>query len=489
MRDDRARERGTADATNRVMVRLQRATGILSMALLGFLAACGSAEDEPAAEASQQDIEVTGGLKHVKRFVVIYMENHSFDNLYGEFPGAEGLAAATHPEQVDAARNVMGSLSFPKNKEGSTSPFPASLPNRPFAIEDYMNASEKTRDLHHIFFTEQKQIHGGKMDRFAFWSDAKALTMGHYHTMTLPVPKLVTEFTLLDHFHHAAFGGSFLNHQWLIAARTPVFPHAPSSMIDDPDKLEPGENEPSVLADGSVVNTAVSVFPPNPHFHVHHAERVPPQTHATIGDRLTEANIDWAWYSGGWDGAMAFSEGKLRADAPEGPETLDFQYHHQPFVYFERYKPGSPGHAHLKDEKKFLQHVREGRLPTVSFVKPAGIDNEHPGYADVLTGDTHLFELLQAIMRGPQWNETAVIVAYDENGGFWDHVAPPTIDEWGPGTRVPAFVVSPFARKKFVDHTVYDTTSILATLEHKFNLRPLAKRDADAKDLSAAFEP
>lgn len=470
------------------MAKFHRAVGMLSLSLLALQAACGSEEDDQVEEASQ-NVEVKGALRQVKRFVIIYMENHSFDNLYGEFPGAEGLAAAANPEQVDAERRVLASLSFPKNDEGSTSPFPKSLPNRPFAIEDHMNASDKTRDLHHLFFTEQKQIHRGKMDRFAFWSDAKALSMGFYHTMSLPVPKVVVDFTLLDHFHHAAFGGSFLNHQWLIAARTPVFPNAPSRMLNDPDKLEPGDGENEVLEDGSVVNTSWSVQSPHPYFRVSSDKLVPPQKHDTIGDRLSEANIDWFWYSGGWDAAMAESDGKLEADAPEGPKTLDFQYHHQPFVYFERYKKGSPGRAHLRDEKKFFQHAKEGRLPIVSFVKPVGIDNEHPGYADVLSGDTHLLELIQAVMKGPQWNETAIIVAYDENGGFWDHVAPPTIDEWGPGTRVPAFVISPFARKRFVDHTVYDTTSILATIEHKFNLRPLSKRDAAATDLSAAFEP
>ena len=86
------------------------------------------------------------------------------------------------------------------------------------------------------------------------------------------------------------------------------------------------------------------------------------------------------------------------------------------------------------------------------------------------------------------WQSTALLVTYDEHGGFWDHVAPPPGDQWGPGTRVPAIVISPFARKGYVDSTVYDTTSITALVEHRWNLAPLGTRDAAAADLTSAFD-
>ena len=120
-------------------------------------------------------------------------------------------------------------------------------------------------------------------------------------------------------------------------------------------------------------------------------------------------------------------------------------------------------------------------------MKPAGIDNEHPGYAPVARGELHAAKVVEAVMQSPTWNQTAIIVAYDEHGGFWDHVAPPKGDKWGPGSRVPAMIISPFVKKGTVDHTVYDTTSILATLEKRFNLPPLTSRDAHAKDMTAAF--
>ena len=86
------------------------------------------------------------------------------------------------------------------------------------------------------------------------------------------------------------------------------------------------------------------------------------------------------------------------------------------------------------------------------------------------------------------WSDSLVIITYDENGGAWDHVAPPVVDRWGPGARVPAVIVSPFARRGFVDHTMYDTTSILATIEARWRLAPLSSRDAAARNLANALD-
>ena len=96
--------------------------------------------------------------------------------------------------------------------------------------------------------------------------------------------------------------------------------------------------------------------------------------------------------------------------------------------------------------------------------------------------------MIGAIMSGTEWKSTAIVVTYDEGGGFWDHVPPPFSDSWGPGTRVPAIVISPFAKRGFVDHTTYDTTSVLAFIEHRFGLIPLSSRDAHAADLTNAFD-
>src|SRR5262249_8811274 len=160
--------------------------------------------------------------------------------------------------------------------------------------------------------------------------------------------------------------------------------------------------------------------------------------------------------SGGWNDALAGH-----------PDPL-FQFHHQPFAFYASYADGTAAKAaHLKDESDFTAAVAAGTLPPVSFVKPIGANNEHPGYATLMQGELHVVSLGQAIMPSSIWNDTAVIVTYDENGGFFDHVPPPVVDRWGPGTRVPAIVFSKFA-KAGVDSTSYDTTAILKLIETRW---------------------
>ncbi|HWM76282.1 MAG TPA: alkaline phosphatase family protein, partial [Methylomirabilota bacterium] len=192
----------------------------------------------------------------------------------------------------------------------------------------------------------------------------------------------------------------------------------------------------------------------------------------TIGDRLSDARVSWAWYSGGWNDALAGNPDRL------------FQFHHQPFAYFRQFGDGTAARAeHLKDEKDFLADVAAGRLPAVAFVKPIGADSEHPGYADIARGQQHATDLVRRIQTSPAWKGTVIITTHDENGGFWDHVAPPVVDRWGPGARVPSIIVSPFSRRGVVDHTTYDTTSILRFIEWRHNLAPLGTRDAAAANL------
>ncbi|HLH22153.1 MAG TPA: acid phosphatase [Chloroflexota bacterium] len=421
----------------------------------------------------------TAAIDHV---VVIYLENHSFDNLYGLFPGADGLANAQDAlPQVDLDGRPYAALPQPVNTSqqppGPDPRFPADLPNQPFDIGRYVPADEETGDLIHAYYRQQYQIDGGKMDRFAYWSDAKGLALGHYDTSGLPLARWAREYTLADHFFHAAFGGSFLNHFWLVCACTPLWPNAPADAVsvpfpDRPDYLQ----DRSVRPDGYAVNTTQPFYAPyragTPDDH-----RLPPQTLPHIGDRLDAAGVSWAWYAGGWNAAAA---GR--------PDAL-FQYHHQPFNYFADVGGDPAARArHLQDETDFLAALREGTLPQVVWVKPAGTDNEHPGYTDVITGEQHTEALLRAIQDSRYWPHVAIVVTYDEHGGYWDHVAPPVVDEWGPGERVPTLIISPFAKRGFVDHTPYDTTSILRFIEWRWNLPALGPRDAAVNNLLNAFD-
>ncbi len=420
------------------------------------------------------------GIKKIGHIIVIYMENHSFDNLYGEFPGADGIRNATKSEytQIDTATgNAYDTLPW---NDASFHP-PTSLPDIYFNIDTLNPPSKKTEDLVHRYYQEQAQINGGKMDKYVAYSDAKGLSMGYYHTADLPMFPIVKEYTLCDRFFHSAFGGSFLNHIYLIAAAPPVFPNAPGSMIAT-GMLPSGE-----ILDGAVspdyygINTLQPMN--NPHKNITRDALCPEQTMPTIGDRLDEKHLSWAWYAEGWNLILS-------GHATHQDSAKSFQYHHQPFNYFAKYGGGSDSvrKEHLKDEDDFAAALKNGTLPAVSFVKPSGFYNEHPGDGNVDTGDTHLVNLIQKIQKSSIWNDCVIVVTYDEHGGFWDHVAPPKIDRWGPGSRVPTIVISPFAKKHFVDHTQYETVSILALIEKRWGLKPLTSRDAKANPFTNALE-
>jgi acid phosphatase len=530
-------------------------------------------------------------LSRINHIVVIYQENHSFDNLYGSWEGVNGLRDAPRSRTVQVNQAGIPYECLLQNDVNLTSPplsvrctdtttgttFTSHFRNRPFTIDDYIPPSATTcpppgvfepfgipngsglpggctRDLVHRFYQEQYQLNDGRQNRYVTGSDAVGLAMGVYDTRALPIYRYLhrrghPHYAIADNFFQAAFGGSFLNHQWLIAASNPVWPDARNdgsaddlhSVVDEngmpnnyPLYVSPADGAvkdaaltascdppagvlptpPGVLCGDYAVNTIQPFYQPYaPGTPV--ARRLPPQTAPTIGDRLSGAGVDWAWYSGGWSNAngdinapgWSNGTGPTCADPtalptavfPNCPDKL-FQFHHQSFNYYASLAPGTAARAaHLRDEKEFLQLAhsssRTCNLKPVSFIKPIGAENEHPGYASERDGSNHLIKLLRAVQDSRCAKDTMVVVTYDEFGGQWDHVTPPgqdgkrgPHDVFGPGTRLPALVISPFLRGNFVvDHTQYDTTSIAATIERRFDLAPLSSRDAAVHDLSRVF--
>jgi acid phosphatase len=464
-------------------------------------------------------------LNRIEHIVVIYAENRSFDNLYGLFQGANGINNAAPSTWTQTDRNGAPLPTLPPVwKSGATADpgYPAQLPNRPFRIDAppiSQPPSIATRDLIHRFYTNQEQINGGKLDRYAAMSDAGGLVMGYYDGSSLPLWNLARQYTLADNFFMGAFGGSFLNHFWLVCACTPVFPNAPASLVaalDSNGKLAlkptsppsalagPPEyvNDGAVTPDGFGVNTLQPPYQPSnappaaggdTRFADPARNPLPPQKLKTIGDTLSDKGVDWAWYAEAWN--LALADGAQPADTTRkviynaSAGAPNFQPHHQPFNYLAKYAPGTAERAkHLKDYDELRAQIGSNTLPAVVFYKPQGSHNEHPGYTDVVTGDMHIAEVIGKIQASPVWPSTLIIVTYDENGGFWDHVPPPVADRWGPGTRIPTLIVGPMVKKGFVDHTVYDTTSILKLITRRFGLEPLPGVRANVGDLSNAIE-
>ena len=526
------------------------------------LSACGGdgGNDNPAPVAVDK-------VQQVQNVVVIYAENRSFDNLYGNFPGAHGLS-----EVVDASGKATAAYIPQKDRNGAvlatlpqtwggvtaagvlpvvTQAQSANLPNAPFAIETAFRATSgatldlttTTRDLYHRFFENQMQIGTGG-DSYAAWADAGGLTMGHFDASGSALYKLAQQYVLADEFFEGAFGGSFLNHQYLICACAPEYPNAdtaaakPTITVLAKDasgaylpKLATAASSPASALDGPPVFTLsgnitpANYFGDNKFYAVNtmqapyqpsgnapagtgvndllyadttKATTLPPLTNQTIGDILSAQNVSWKWYGGSWNAALV--DGARPATAARTviytPSTAraspDFQPHHQPFNYYAVFDPlthAADRTAHLKDYTDLVSDAAAGTLPAVAFYKPQGNFNQHEGYANVADGDAHIADLVAKLQASPQYKNMLIVITYDEFGGVWDHVTPPKGDKLGPGTRIPAIIISPLAKTGYVDHTPYDTASILRFITRRWNLPVLGGLTARDRALQANGAP
>jgi phospholipase C len=421
-------------------------------------------------------------LAKIGHIVVIFEENRSFDNFFGKFPGANGFATAGGwAPQIGPDgkpyKYLPAAIDSNLKPAAEDSRFPAQLPNQPFEINPYVSLEEDTGDLIHAFYQEQMQINGGAMNRFAEVSNAKGLVMGYFDISDTYLWKLARDFALGDAMFHSAFGGSFLNHSFLVCSCAFKWPNAPESMVAKVDANGNMVKDGQVTPDGYAVNTSRSVYLHAPS-DTDQAKLVPPQTMPHIGDKLDAKGISWKWYSGGYDDAMA------------GHPDPRFQFHHQALQFFQDLAPGTPAQkAHLQDYKNFVEDIQRNTVPQVVFYKPIGQFNQHPGYTNVADGDGHLAELIGMLQESPAYQDMLILITYDENGGQWDHVPPPRRDRWGPGTRIPLIAVGPTVRRGYIDHTPYDFGSILRTIEVRFGVEPLNDADGNAYPMRNFLQP
>jgi len=491
-------------------------------------------------------------LHKIRNIIVVYQENWSFDSLYGLFPGANGLknSSPTSRNQLDrlngqplsgetsfnrAYTSGPSTLSIPPEALNSANQidtrFPAGLNTlHPYNLGKFLMPSDKTGDIVHRYWQEQLQINGGAQNMFVTWSDNPGLVMSYFDATNLPEGLLAQQYTMTDNLFHSAFGGSFLNHQFLVAAQAPVYPNAPASLqptLDTAGRLALNATTGKIVRDGNVTPIGARFLSATGTFDKNYAVNTIFSTNLTptgtsptatsllpslndsnpadptrpfepnIGDRLDAKRVSWKWYSGGWDNALASSPSNPAnggTTPPNPPVDPLFQWHHQPFAYFDHFAPWLPSSqrnplsaAHLQDETDFFSDLQNGSLPAVSFIKPLGPDNEHPGYASLLQGQQHVADIVNAVKNSDYWGHVLIIVTYDEHGGRWDHVAPPAVDGWGVGERVPGILIGPHIKHHFIDHTQYETDSILSLIEHRFDLTPLGLHDAKANPFTNAF--
>ena len=441
------------------------------------------------------------GINKIGHIVFIYMENRSFDSEYGFFKGANGVAGL--PKSAYLQNDRDGSLLsvlpatwggvIDSHQLNQPAPYPqltqipqsatTMMPNKPFPINKEagfnLPASVATRDLYHRYYENQMQIDGGKNDMFAAWADGGGITMGDYRYDTArgdserPLVNLARQFVLADNFFQSAFGGSYLNHQYLICScantLTPAQQTRPtvdgtgtvvvpiSAVNADGVTLTTASNSPASALNGPPVYVASTILTPldkskNVYYLVNTSQppyapsgnatstpqttvnmdattTVPPQTATTIGDLMTAAGVDWAWYAG----AMQYAVENGTYNGAAGKDARanlvpDFQPHHNPFNYYASFAPGTAQRAaSLRDGglngSVFVSDVDAGKLPAVTFYKPQGNLNQHTGYTDINTSESYVQDLIvNHLMKSPQYKDMVIVVTYDENGGWWDHV-------------------------------------------------------------------
>ncbi len=463
--------------------------------------------------------DLDGLRAKIDHIVVIYQENRSFDHYFGAYqpPGGATVDGLLDRDGRLDARFV----GLQKSATGAAYtylPVPYQIPgfanavleNKPFPLNRYIPSADNVPwDPMHHFFRMFAQVDGGRMDYFvalalpgphAFFDKSRKLSvgqmmlaestpsgavLGYYTRDDLPdYYRLADEYVLFDNFFQAMSGGSTGNALYLVAARSAVSSKAP------PDKV--GSLNPPVFdrpydKSGILINDLPPINGPTETFMGSIDLSPPPdeQTYPTIADRLDAASLPWAWYNEGWNVVKPWAL-KTAFDAGDGSMVVDtpetYLPHHNPFQYFPSWFANVKA-GRMRDSTDFFEDLKSGKLPRVSFLKATGGRDEHPANSAPRWGEQWVMGLLKALGDSSVWEKTAVIITYDEGGGFWDHVAPPQPDPYGCGTRIPALLISPWARRGYIDHKVADTTSVLAMIEARFGLSPLQTRDAAAYNL------
>lgn len=485
----------------------------------GYAAAAAAAGFAQPAWAQSVGADIQGLREKIDHIVVIYQENRSFDHYFGTYQNPKG------GKKVRNLLDAQGKLDarftgLQKNPEGipyNYLPVPENIPgffsavleNKPFHLAPYIPATENVPwDPSHNFHRMFAQSDQGKMDKFValaltnpkgmspaldmFKNDKTFIefqlskpsgaVIGYYEREDLPLyHTLADHYVLFDNFFQAMSGGSTGNALYLVAGRS-------AQWLQAPDKLKIAQKlaltDPAYDEHGILINDLPPLNGPT-EANLAKLKIAPPveeQTYPSIADRLNEAKISWAWYNENWNSVKPWAL-KTAFGAGDGSAVIDtpdlYVPHHNPFQYYPSWQ-SNVREGHMRDASDFFEDVKSKTLPKVSFIKATGIHDEHPAESAPLWGQKWVMNILNALGQSPAWSRTAVIIAYDEGGGFWDHVAPPQPDQYGCGTRIPALMISPYARQGYVDSKFADTTSILAFITARFNLKPLHTRDAGA---------
>jgi len=444
----------------------------------------------------------------IKHLVVIFDENESFDHYFGTYPNATNPAGEPRFEAAAGTPSVNG-LNDALLTANPNAANPARL-DRSQAV---------TCSQNHAYGAEQQGFDQGLMDKFVEFTAGgsctdKSIVMDYYDGNTVTgLWNLAQHFAMSDNSFSTQFGPSTVGAINLISGNTHgVTPASSPGAIENGTII--GDPDPSTATNDDCANGSAVMAPRN----------TTTNTGGNIGDLLNAHHVTWGWFQGGFrptstTGGVAVC-GSTHVNVA-GATVKDYVPHHEPFEYYtstanpHHVAPSSPDKIgfddgdvhHQYDLKDFDTALENGNLPQVSFLKAAAFENAHPSNSDPLDEQHFVARTLDALERSPDWSSTAVVIAYDDSDGWYDHVMSPIVnpsaapsdalngpgkcgnvkdpaaypDRCGYGPRQPLLVISPYAKQNFVDNALTDQSSILRFIEDNWQLGRLGDQSLDAK--------
>jgi phospholipase C len=365
----------------------------------------------------------------IKHVIFLVKENRTFDQLFGRYPGADGTTTG----RMDG-RTVQ-----------LTQGIPQQLP----------------QDIVHSYARALGDYDGGKMDGFGYSPFAR--TAAYTEARESDVPNYwawARRFVLADRFFASVNGPSFPNHLFTIAAQSGGTHDNPRP--DGGVVIQDGSGYRKVWGCDARPGQTVDVV--NEEGYI---SSVPPCfDFQTEGDLLNAKHVPWAYYSASY---------------------VQKGYIWSAYDAIQHVRETNEWQQHVFPTDQLIPDIEDGRLPPVTWVTPRFQVSDHPEY-NICWGENWTASVVNAVMQSPDWASTAVFLTWDDWGGFYDHVVPPRVDEFGLGIRVPLLVISPYAKQGFVDHTTGEFSSVLKFIEMNWGLPSLTRRDRSASDLSEAFD-
>jgi phospholipase C len=367
------------------------------------------------ASAAQSEREPKTPVEH---FLFLMQENHSFDNYFGTYPGANGVPAGTCMPRDPTSKATKECV-------------------KPFRLGD-----RAIVDLAHNEETHMAQYRNGRMDGFvwAFGREGKrhgSMAMGHYDDRDLPYYwNVADEYVLFDRFFSSAHGGSVINHMYWVTG-------APG--IKGKRDAVPAEGWGDL---------------------------------PTIFDRLEEQGISWKFYVQNYDPKITF---RTAQDSDRAAQVVWV-----PLLGYPRYVDDPKLSQHIVDLDEYFSDLKRGTLPSVAYIVPSGASEHPPG--SIKAGQRFVRTLITELMASEYWSSSAFMWSYDDWGGWYDHVKPPRVDERGYGFRVPALLVSAWAKRGHIESTQLDFASVPKFIEENWSLQPLSTRDAESNSFMSAFD-